>query len=71
MKEQLANKIIELMLKHGAELNEILMSIKESSNDEEFDFYRKSIGKVMGYMLLDVMNPIFKEYPSLKPGDLK
>jgi len=71
MKEQLANKTIELMLKHGAELNEILMSIKKNSNDEEFNFYRKSIGKIMGYMLTEVMNPIFKEHPGLKPKDLR
>ena len=71
MDKELANEIVQLMLKTGAELDGILKSIKEKSDITEFNYYGKSIGNIMGYMLTEVMNPIFKEHPDLKPKELQ
>ncbi len=35
---------------------------------EEFRAYRRAVGKVMAEMVLEIMNPLYKEHPSIKPG---
>jgi hypothetical protein len=31
----------------------------------------KGVGKIMGEMLFEVMNPLYKKHPDLKPEELK
>ena len=71
MKKENAKILSELMLEYGAKLDVTLAKIQPNCNEEEFDVYRKAIGKIMGYMLLEVMNPIYEKFPELKPDDLK
>jgi hypothetical protein len=68
--KDIAKEVVDLMLNHGAELDKLLISIKENCSEEEFIKYRGAIGHIMGRMLTDVMNPIFKEHPDLKPKEL-
>lgn len=65
-----AMEISELMLRHGKELNNSVEMVKSRCSEEEFAIYQKAIGKIMGYILLDVMNPLYKSHPELKPKEL-
>ncbi len=65
-----AAKISELMIRQGKELNESVGMVKSSCSEEEFVIYQKAIGKIMGCILLDVMNPLYKMHPELKPKKL-
>ena len=58
------------MLKIGKELDESLMLVQEKSSKSEFKEYRRAVGKIMGYMLTEVMNVIYREHPSLRPPEL-
>jgi hypothetical protein len=71
MSRQAAKKIIELMLRHGAEQNALLAEIRSICADDEFQGYKRMIGQSMGCMLLDVINPIVELYPDLKPSQLE
>lgn len=71
MERETAEEINKLMLDCGAKLDKSVALVKERCGIEEFEVYRKSIGKIMGTMLLEIMNPIYKEYPDLKPLQLK
>jgi hypothetical protein len=70
MSREAAKKIIDLMIKHGAEQNAVLAEIQSICTDHEFHNYRRMVGQSMGCMLLDVINPIVEMYPDLKPTRL-
>ncbi len=71
MNKQVASEIINLMVEFGSKLNHSITDIQDNCTEEEFNNYRKAVGKLMGNMLLDVMNPIFDEHPELKPDKLE
>ena len=71
MKKENAIILSELMLEYGAKLNGTLAQIEPNCNKEEFENYRNAIAKIMGYMLIEIMNPIYEKFPELKPDDLK
>ena len=71
MSHEAAKKIIDVLIKHGKEQNQLLIDIEATCSKEEFARYRKMIGKSMGSMLLDVINPIIRIYPDLKPPQLE
>jgi hypothetical protein len=66
-----AKKIIDLMVKHGAEQNAVLADIRSICTGDEFQDYKRMIGQTMGCMLLDVINPIVERYADLKPPQLE
>jgi len=70
MKRDVAEAINKLMLEYGAKLDESVRFVMESCSPSEFEAYRKAVGQIMGTMLLDVMNPIYREHPDLKPPQL-
>jgi hypothetical protein len=71
MSREAAKKIIDLMVRHGAEQDAVLAEIQSICTDDEFQRYKRMIGRSMGSMLLDVINPIVELYPDLKPAELE
>jgi hypothetical protein len=71
MNRELAGEIVTILIAQSRELNDALLKIQQECEEEEFVFYRLSFGKVMGYMLTDILNPIFKEHPDLIPEQLR
>jgi hypothetical protein len=71
MSREAARKIVNLLIKQGAEQNAILAEVQTICSDDEFERYRRMIGQSMGCMLLDVINPIVELYPDLKPTQLE
>ena len=70
MKKKLAIKINSLMLEFGAKLDTSIVEVQEQCSDREFIEYKNAIGKILGFMLIDVMNPIYRKHPDLKPDKL-
>ena len=71
MNREIAKMIVDLMLRQGRELDDSVRAVQSSEGAEEFNRYRLAVGRIMGEMLLEVMNPIFDEYPDLKPPQLR
>lgn len=71
MNKQISSEIIELMVEFGGRLNQSVILIQDSCPEDELVCYRSAVGKLMGNMLLDIMNPIFEEHPELKPDQLE
>jgi len=70
MSREAAKKIIDLVVKQGAEQNAILAEVQSMCSEDEFRKYKQMIAQSMGTMLLDVINPIVEMYPDLKPPQL-
>ena len=68
--KEVASRVSDLMLELGAKLNESLVLVKERCTEQEFKAYRTVVGKLMGEMLLEVMNPLYVSHPDLKPKEL-
>ena len=65
-----AEKVSTLMVEFGARLNESVATVQASYSESEFSAYRAAVGRLMGAMLLDIMNPIYGQHPDLKPPQL-
>jgi hypothetical protein len=64
-----AKQVSELMLDIGARLNQSVFLVQERSSAEEFGLYRRAVGGIMGE-ILEVLNPLYREHPGLKPDGL-
>ena len=69
--EKIAKEISELMLDYGARLNASTALVRDNCATEEVHVYRKAVGKVMGEMLLAIMNPLYERHPNLVPPELR
>jgi len=47
------------------------MKIQSLCTEDEFNEYRLMIGKSIGAMLFEIINPIIAKYPELKPFELR
>jgi hypothetical protein len=65
-----AEKLIQILVRQGAELNSYLLEIEDTCSESEFAKFRTIVGRVMGSMLLDGINVVSNEFPDLKPRGL-
>lgn len=65
-----AQQVSDLMIEFQGRLNDSIIAVQENCSSEEFKAYRLAAGRVMGEMLLEVMNPLYARHPSLKPPEL-
>jgi hypothetical protein len=66
----IAEQINNLMLEYGSKLDNSLALVKKECDEEDFLAYRNAVGKLLAMMLTEVMNPLYKEHPDLKPKEL-
>jgi len=63
-----AKYVSDLMLDISGRLDESVGIVKTACTSEEEAAYRRSIGRILGNILLEVLNPLYAEHPSLKPA---
>lgn len=63
----MAVEINELMVNYSKDLNKSLLHVQKNCDLHEFETYRLAVGKILGEMLIEVMNPIYSVHPDLKP----
>ena len=52
-------------LKIGADLNQSVAYVRDHDSGDEFRFYRNAIGKLMGDLFSEAMEPLWKRFPEL------
>jgi hypothetical protein len=62
---------MEVVTKNAAEQDAVLAKIQSLCTEDEFREYRGMIGRSMGAMLFEIINPIVAKYPELKPPQLR
>jgi len=65
-----ATKISELMLDIGKRLDASILVVMENCSPQEFNAYRTIVGHLMADILLEILNPLYVQHPSLKPCEL-
>lgn len=71
MKKETAKQVGDLMINIQSKLNESIIVVQNNCSDEEFKQYRKTVAYIMGDIITDIMNPIYKEYPDLLPEQMQ
>jgi hypothetical protein len=66
-----AKQINDLMLDISGRLEESVVNVKETCAPAEFEEYRRSVARILGQVLLGVLNPLYLEHPSLRPPGFK
>ena len=67
----IARQVSDLMIEFSGRLDRSILTVQERCSPEEFKAYRLAVAKVLGEMLLEVMNPLYTEHPDLKPDGLE
>ena len=70
MDTDVASKISTLMHRISGDLTASVFLIEETCSQSEFEAYRLATGKVMGEILFEVLNPVYRSFPQLKPPGL-
>ncbi len=65
--KDIAKEVNNLMLEYQSKLSESVAIVRDNCNEKEVYDYRKAVGNILGNMITQVMNPIYKEHPDLKP----
>jgi len=71
MSRDAAKIVMELVTRNAAERDAVLTEIQSLCTEEEFNEYRLMIGRSIGAMLFEIINPIVAKYPELKPSKLR
>jgi hypothetical protein len=66
----IAESVSKLMLEFGGRLDASMVAVQDNCSEAEFHAYRLAVGKILGDMLLEVMNPLYQQHPDLKPSGL-
>jgi hypothetical protein len=62
---------MEVAIRNAAEQDAALIEIQPLCTEAEFGEYRRMVGRSMGAMLFETINPIVAKYPELKPPELR
>ena len=68
--DDVAKVVSDLMLEYSEKLNDSIILVMKNCPEDEFKRYRLAAAKVLGEMLLEVMNPLYARHPELKPAGL-
>ena len=63
-----AKQVSDLMAEIGDRLMDSLAAAKDSCSPEEYREYHAAVGKVMGSILINVLEPLYNANPELKPA---
>jgi hypothetical protein len=62
-----AEKLSVLLMQVSGQLDQSVRFVMDKDSKENFEHYRSGIGKVMGELFLEVMQPLWARYPELLP----
>jgi DNA-binding transcriptional LysR family regulator len=65
--EHRAAVVSERLLKIFSELEDLVRVMNEEANNEQSHAFRQAIGSVCGSLVLDVLGPLYRAYPQIRP----
>jgi hypothetical protein len=65
-----AKILLETVLRHVTEQDAALARIEAMCSPQEFQTYKLMVGRSMGEMLLEIINPIIAQFPDLRPPEM-
>ncbi len=66
-----AQHISKTLLKCSADINDSIAFVLSKSSNEDFESYRSAMAKVLGEILFEGLEPLYKDHPELMPDEMK
>ena len=63
----IAEKVSQALREAYRELDESIWLVQAGCSEAEANIYRHLVGNILGRIVFDVMEPLYKEQPQLKP----
>ncbi len=71
MNKDAADTLAKIYRRLSGALNNSLLEMQPVCTAEEFRVQKQIIGRMMGIIHLDVLTPLFEEFPEIIPEDLR
>lgn len=71
MRRDVAERVVKECLQTNNRLNVLLREVEADCSSDEFKKLKRGVGSVLGSLLIDLLNPVLKEYPDLRPTGLE
>ena len=71
MDRTVAEKVNSILRNVTREIDDSVRLVMESSAQEDLQAYRRIAGKLMGQIFLEILQPIYDQYPDLAPSELQ
>jgi hypothetical protein len=65
--DKVAREINDLMLELYRQMQESIDAVKITCSEEEYRAYNRAMGMVVGTILRQVLEPLYRDNPALKP----
>jgi hypothetical protein len=67
---KVAEALSLLMMRINSNLDDSVALVRDKCSVEEFQWYRREVGKVMGALYLDIEEKLWAEHPELRPREM-
>jgi hypothetical protein len=71
MTKKTAAEVSDALVAISKRLAELVHAVEVSESKDVFLAFRQPVGKVLGTLVLEIMNPLYAEHPELRPPELK
>ncbi len=71
MTRDLAAKVSRDVLLVTKRLNAMLLLMKRTCSARDFKRHRAAVGRILGSLFFDLLQPIYQEHPALAPRSLR
>jgi hypothetical protein len=68
--KETAKNISDLMIGYVDKLGVSVSLVASSCSEAELRYYKRAVGVVLAAMFDEIMDPLYREYPDLKPPQL-
>jgi hypothetical protein len=69
--QELAREIKARAIDCSAKLDSSISAMAEEADPRQVSMYRRLIGEAMGELFINVLSPIYRQYPELEPEELQ
>lgn len=71
MDRKTAEKLNAITLESYFKIHDAVALVRTACPGTEGKEYIMGLGRALGYLYTDVLHPLYKEYPDLKPDDIE
>jgi hypothetical protein len=69
--EKTAQRILKIFLSINGQMNDAIASLEHQTSPEEYKTFKRSVGHVIYEVFEQIVEPICKQHPSLRPPEME
>ena len=69
--KEIAKHVLQLFLSINDQMDDAIRSVEHKASPEEYKAFKRGVGHVMYEVFEQIVEPICKQHPSLRPPDIE